>query len=130
MVDGLRRRRRSGRIRYRSVDRWSLNLKRRLTFVGHHLFRKSGLPTLPTDRYGMRMDDVLSNACRLQGSLEHEDACPKGDVDSLSPQGPRHRPRWIRSLSSFDPIHPRSTATVGVKLLLLPRQCPANLPGH
>ena len=39
----------------------------------------------------MRMDDVLSNACRLQGSLEHEDACPKGDVDSLSPHGPIQR---------------------------------------
>ena len=36
----------------------------------------------------MRMDDGFSNACRLQGSLEHEDACPKGDVDSLSPHGP------------------------------------------
>ena len=39
----------------------------------------------------MRIDDVLSNACRLQGSLEHEDACPKGDVDSLSPHGPIQR---------------------------------------
>jgi hypothetical protein len=39
----------------------------------------------------MRMDDGLSNACRLQGSLEHEDACPKGDVDSLSPHRPIQR---------------------------------------
>ena len=41
----------------------------------------------------MRIDDVLSNACRLQGSLEHEDACPNGYVDSLSPHGPIQRPK-------------------------------------
>jgi hypothetical protein len=39
----------------------------------------------------MRMDDVLSNACRLQSSLEHEDAGPKGYVDSLLPHGPIQR---------------------------------------
>jgi hypothetical protein len=39
----------------------------------------------------MRMDDILSNACGLLGSLEHEDACPKSYVDSFAPHRPIQR---------------------------------------
>ena len=48
-------------------------------------------PTLPTDRCGMRMDDGLSNAAGCRAAREREDAGPKGDVDSWSPQGPIQR---------------------------------------
>ena len=58
------------------------------------------------------------------------DKSPPRPVGQTSPGfGPRRPPRWIRSLRTFDPIHPRSTATVGVKLLLLPRQSRA-MPGE
>ena len=58
-----------------------------------------------------------ANPCAVAGA-------PRRGRGTSKPRrmGPRSRPRQIRSLRSFDPIHARSTTTVGVKPLLLPRQ--------
>ena len=92
--------------------------------------RMSGTSSRQASRLASAAVNVALNLRQCLPQILPLDKSPPRPVGQTSPGfGPRRTPRWIRSLRTFDPIHPRSTATVGVKLLLLPRQSRA-MPGE